>query len=41
MKTYWGVDVQLYGFLDSTLDGSGQLHTPATLPPEKGSPVPS
>jgi hypothetical protein len=30
MKTYWGVDVELYA-LTSVLEASGQLHSPAAL----------
>jgi hypothetical protein len=40
MKTYGGVDVQIDAFLTSVLDGGGQHHAPASLPPGKQPPVP-
>jgi len=41
MKMYRGVEVQLHMFMTSALDGlSGQLHAPASLPPEKSPLVP-
>jgi hypothetical protein len=41
MKTYGGVDIQIHISLTSALaEVSGQLHTPAALPPGKEVPVP-
>jgi hypothetical protein len=43
MKTYGGMDVQIYVFLTPALVGgewvSGQLHVSAALPLEKEAPV--
>jgi hypothetical protein len=38
MKTYAGVEVQLYALLTSPLDGTGQLHAPAAPLPQGKSP---
>jgi hypothetical protein len=35
MKTYGGVEAEISVFLNSALDGSGQLHTPAALDQRK------
>jgi hypothetical protein len=35
MKTYWEMEVQIHIFLSSILDGGGQLHASAALPPRK------
>jgi hypothetical protein len=40
MMTYGGLEVCLQALLISALDGRGQLHAPATLPPGKEHPVP-
>jgi len=41
MKAYGGVEVWFHAFLISALDGGEwSASSPASLPPEKGSPVP-
>jgi hypothetical protein len=35
METYGGVEVQLHAFLTSAIDGGGQRHALAALPPGK------
>jgi len=35
MKAYWGSGVYLHALLTCTLDGGGQLHAAAALPPGK------
>jgi hypothetical protein len=38
MKAYWGMEALLHTLLTMALDGSSQLHAPATLPPSKKAP---
>jgi hypothetical protein len=39
MKTYGGLKVSLHAFLNSALNGSGQLYAPTALSPTKKLPI--